>query len=175
MTNRPKSEADYLVLIERVKQVFADVPYPGDDNIISTPEHVAECDECGGLHKALVGWRWAELIEDESVSGHVSHAMSFFSPAGWQYYLPAYLIQNIREHQFSSLYFQPSTEPEIRDYHAERINRLTVNQCKVIIAYLLVVLEEDSDSEYMYERNKAAVEHWQDNYRRIIARNSDTG
>lgn len=178
MTKKSGSEEDYSILIERIKQVFADVPYPGDDKIIATPEHIAECDECSGLHKALVGRKWTELIEDEGSSGHVSYAMSFFSSAGWQYYLPAYLIQSIMLGRFSSLYFQPDKDPELveyraelAEYRAERVNRLTGDQCKILIAYLLVVLKEDCYSQYEYEDNKEAVEYWKENYQRIVARN----
>ncbi len=171
MTKKSGSEEDYSILIERIKQVFADVPYPGDDKIIATPEHIAECDECSGLHKALVGRKWTELIEDEGSSGHVSHAMSFFSSAGWQYYLPAYLIQSIILRDFSSLYFQPNKDPELVEYQVERVNRLTGDQCKILIAYLLVVLKENSYSQHDYEDNKEAVEYWKENYQRIVARN----
>ena len=101
--------------------------------------------------------------------------MCFFSPDGWQYYLPAYLIQRINLRIFSSLYFQPDDDPELEEYEAERINRLTDEQHKVLIAYLMVVLKEDSDSEYMYERNKEAVDYWKDNRKKTAARNSGAG
>jgi hypothetical protein len=175
MTKELGSEADYSLLIERIKQVFANVPYPGDDNIISTPEHVAVCGECNGLYKALVGRQWTELIDDNDSSGHVSHAMSFFSSAGWQYYLPAYLIQSIMLRRFSSLYFQPRSDPELDEYWAGRISQLTGDQCRVLIAYLLVVLKEDSYSQYMYEKNKEAVEHWKEIYQKIVAHSTGAG
>lgn len=83
-------------------------------------------------------------------SGHVGYAMSFFSCAGWQYYLPAYLIQRIKLGQFSSLYLRPTRKPKVLDFWAERVNRLTADQCQVLVEYLLVVLKEDSDGSYIY-------------------------
>ena len=175
MSNLKEGGEDYSALVERIRQVFAEVPYPGDDNIIGTPEHVAVCDECSGLHEVLVGRRWPGLVDDEEASGHVSHAMSFFSPAGWHYYLPAYLIQRINRRQFSSIHFCPTTDPELREYWEERVGRLTVDQCRVLIAYLLVVLKEDRSSRYARERNRETVEHWKENYRKATFRSRGAG
>ena len=170
MPNAHESGEDYSPLIERIKEVFAGVPYPGDDNIISTPEHVAVCDECHGLYTSLVGRRWPELLEDESLSGEVSHAMSFFSPAGWHYYLPVYLIQSIEGQVFSSIYFRLKSDPKLIEFWEERISRMTADQCRVVIAYLLVVYKEDRSSHYSVEQNKAAVEHWKENYQKALSR-----
>jgi hypothetical protein len=175
MSNEEESREDYSPLVERIKQVFADVPYPGDDNIIGTPEHVAVCDECSGLHDALAGRRWPELIDDEEASGHVDHAMSFFSPAGWHYYLPAYLIQRVNRRQFSSRHFSPRTDPGLVEFWEERVSRLTGDQCRAVIAYLLFVLREDDSSRYARERNREAAEHWKENYRKIASQNEGAG
>src|SRR5215208_1868092 len=175
MSEEGESREDYSALVERIKQVFADVPYPGDDNIISTPEHVAVCDECSGLRDALVGRRWPELVDDDDASGYVSHAMSFFSPAGWHYYLPAYLIQRINRRRFSSLLLRPTTNPGLTEFWEERVTRLTGDQCRAVIAYLLVVLQEDSSSRYARERNREAAEHWRENYRKIASRRQGAG
>jgi endo-alpha-1,4-polygalactosaminidase (GH114 family) len=108
-------------------------------------------------------------MDDAESSGYVSHAMSFFSGAAWQYYLPAYLIQSIKLGRFSSLYFRESTKPELSNFQKERIKRLTADQCKVVVAYLLVVQHEDCSCEYDKERNKEAVDFWKQNYRRAAS------
>lgn len=64
MTEELEGEAICSILIERIKKAFADVPHPGDDGIIGTPEHVAVCDECSDLRQALVGRRWTDLVDD---------------------------------------------------------------------------------------------------------------
>jgi hypothetical protein len=147
---------DYSLLTDRIREVFADVPYPGDENIISTPDHVQSCGECSRLYHALVGKRWTELTEDNSSSGYISHAMSFFTAAGWHHYLPAYLIQSINLRRFSSLYFRPSFNAGWN----ERIKRLSPEQCKMVIAYLLIVLKEDAESQYSVDRNAEVVRYW---------------
>ena len=175
MSNEGEGREDNSALVERIKQVFADVPYPSDDNIIGTPEHVAVCDECSGLHRALAGRRWPELIEDEDASGHVGHAMSFFSAADGHYYLPAYLVQRINRKRFSSLHFSPRTDPELIEFWEDRVSRLTGDQCRAVIAYLLVVLREDASSRYARERDREAAEHWKENYRKITSQNQGAG
>ena len=150
--------------------MFADVPHPGDDGIIGTPEHVEVCGECGDLRAALGGRRWRELADDESSSAYVSQAISFYTAGGWQYYLPAYLIQSIRRGRFSSLYFRPTSDPGLVEYQEERVGRLTPDQCRVVIAYLLVVLKEDRSCQYEVERHAEAVRYWKENYRMAAAR-----
>ncbi len=147
---------NYSLLTDRIREVFGDVPYPGDQNIISTPDHVQSCGECSLLYHALVGKRWTELSEDDSSSGYISHAMSFFTAAGWHHYLPAYLIQSINLRRFSSMYFGPRFNARWN----ERISRLTPRQCKTVIAYLLIVLKEDVQSQYCVDRNVEAIRHW---------------
>ena len=160
---------DYSPLVERIRQVFAEVPYPGDDDIISTPEHRAVCDECSGLHESLAGRGWTELVEDDASGGEVGHAMSFYTPAGWQYYLPAYLIQHLQRRRFTSLDLRPTRNPELVAHQEERHRRLTAGQCRVVIAYLLIVHKEERSCRYEVERNREAVEHWKEVYRKALA------
>ena len=144
-------------MINRVRDVFAEVPYPGDDNLLGAPEHVQSCGECSGLHKALVGRTWRDLAENDSSSGYVSHAMSFFSPEAWHYYLPAYLIQNLKRGVFSCLYFRPIGA---REYLEDRIKYLTREQCRVVIAFLLLAVGQDPSGQQQVDRNAEAVEYW---------------
>lgn len=161
---------DYSALVERIERAFADVPYPGDDRVIATPEHVASCDECGRLQKALAGRRWQELIDDEEAYNHVGHAMSFFSPAGWQYYLPAYLIQTVRRGEPDSLYFRPTTDPELADHHERRTNLLTAEQCRAVLDYLLAARARELSAAYTDESDGGAVELWEENCRKAAGR-----
>lgn len=170
MSDAEGSGRDYSALVERIERAFADVPYPGDDRIIATPEHVAACEECGGLHEALAGRSWQELIDDEESFDHVSHAMSFYSAAGWQYYLPAYLIQTIKRGTPSSLYFRPDDDPELTEYHGRRVNRLTAEQRRAVLDYLLAAQADGRSNPYADERNREAVEHWAENCRKVAGR-----
>ena len=149
---------DYSRLVDRIREVFKDVNYPGDNDILSTPEHVRECGECSGLQQALVDRKWEDLAVDPS--GYVIHGMNFFTPRGWHYYLPAYLIQTINCDTFSSLHFEPSNIPQHKHLDERAVN-LTRDQCRVIIAYLLIVLKKENQrSQSEVDRNVAAVNYW---------------
>ena len=163
---------EYLSLIERIEDVFGDVPYPGDDDLISTPDHVKACEECGGLHKSLAGKTWREVCDNHELAGELSHAMSFFSAAGWQYYLPAYLIQRVRHRAFSSSDFAPDNDPQLVEYWNRRIERLTVAQCGCVVAYLLIVRQENHGNSYEMESDKEAVEYWKENYQKLLSENN---
>ena len=151
---------DYSRLIDRIKQVFDSVQSPGDENILGAPEHVQSCGECSLLQTALVGRKWQDLADDESSSGYVSHAMSFFSPSGWHYYLPAYLIQTVKGRTFTSMYFQTRIGTIGREMLEKRMKLLTRDQCRVIIAYLLIVLRENRSTQSEVDSNVEAVTYW---------------
>src|SRR5438128_1138848 len=79
-------------LIGNIIDAFADVSYPNEENLIGSPEHRAECQECQNLHNFFVGKIWKETV-DENSYGWLSQAQSCFSPSAWQYFLQAFLIQ----------------------------------------------------------------------------------
>ena len=47
-------------LIENIKESFADVSRPDNDNLISSAEHRAQCVECQNLYNFFVGKNWEE-------------------------------------------------------------------------------------------------------------------
>ena len=157
-------------LIENIKEAFADVPYPGNENLISTAEHRAMCDECQGLYNFFVGKTWQETLDKKS-DGWLDHGQSFFLPLAWQYYLPAYLIQRISEKHFPSLYFQPNEDPELIEFEENRIQLLTSWQCDVIVDYLEIA-DELGQGLITYEEYKIleTLNYWKENYRNALAK-----
>lgn len=82
-------------LISRIEQAFADVSYPGDDDLTDSvygEEPAALIEEFRGK----VDWRSlnAEFL-DQAPDGWGT-ALSFFSPNALRFYLPAYMIADIR-------------------------------------------------------------------------------
>jgi hypothetical protein len=82
-------------LIKRIEQAFADVTYPGDENLTDSTYG----DEPSALAKEFRGeddWRQldAEFL-DQAPDGWAS-ALSFFSKNALRFYLPAYMIADIR-------------------------------------------------------------------------------
>ncbi|BFM39023.1 DUF6714 family protein [Synechocystis sp. LKSZ1] len=82
-------------LIAKIKQAFAHVNYPGDDSL--TDNHNG--DEPTALIKAFfrkTDWQKLDAkFLDQTPDGWGS-ALSFFSNAAFQFYLPAYMIADIR-------------------------------------------------------------------------------
>ncbi len=157
-------------LIENIKEAFANLPYPNDENLISTSEHRAKCAECRGLYNFFVGKTWQETLDAESY-GWLSHAQSFFLPLAWQYYLPAYLIQIINDKSFPTLYFRRDEDPELVEFEENRIKLLTSWQCDVIIEYLEIA-DELGQGLIIYEEYEISktLNYWKENYRKALAK-----
>lgn len=168
----PEVENKYQLLIDKIYEAFADVPYPGDDHILGPGDsaHLQTCGECRWLADSLIGKTWQETVDDESLHGVVSHAMSFYDPEAWQYYLPSYLISNIRKGIYSSLYFQEKREEGLAEFQAERIDKLTEFQCRTVISYLTIVMREEKQGGLVQESNIEALRFWKLKYDEIIAR-----
>jgi hypothetical protein len=48
--------------IAETKNAFANNKYPGDENLISSSEHLAECEECRGYYEFFVGKTWQDCL-----------------------------------------------------------------------------------------------------------------
>src|SRR5690242_6376040 len=80
----------------QVRAAFANVPYPGDDNIAS-----AGAWEPAAIAEVLRGKDWRDL---KGVDFDFGSAPSFLTPAAFRYYLPALLL-NLLEDRGSPTYF----------------------------------------------------------------------
>lgn len=82
-------------LTARINQVFINVQYPGDHNITIHPLGLDEC-----IEDYFRGKAWQEC----TIGGlrlHVMDALGLFTPQGYHYYLPAFLIATLgSEHDF---------------------------------------------------------------------------
>lgn len=159
-----------MILIERIKSAFAEVFYPGDENLIGTPEHRAECDECGDIYNFFVGKSWQEALRQDS-NGWLGYGQSFFEPLAWQYYLPALLLREINEDSFSASYFAPNDDPQLDDFEDNRINLLTSRQCGVVVEFLEISNElSEGIHSWIEDDNLTALAYWQENYQKALTR-----
>lgn len=170
-------------LIADIKEAFANVPYPGDENLIDN-EHRATCEECQEIYTYFIGKLWENCLDEES-SIWVSHAQCFFTPLAWQYYLPAYLIDDIQKKYFSNLSFRPSKISDFEEddfsesdfiefwngYEQPRIDILSTKQCKVIVNFLEAGYEICKGG-FKHEEGDAqeALEFWKENYQKALAK-----
>lgn len=167
--------------IEETKNAFADNKYPGDENLISSAEHLAVCEECREYYEFFVGKTWQDCLKIDSY-GKLSGGQSFFKPLAWHYYLPAYLIQCIYHKKFySSDFRKPDYSEDFEDpneaidfwneWKQPRIDALTAKQCNVIIRYLEITAKiYELVGEFYLEDTLEAIAFWRENYRKAIAK-----
>lgn len=78
-------------VIEKIREAFADNEYPGERYIQGSHEGCEPFDEVG----PFAGRKDWSSIEPDFLDSH-SASLSFFSEAGLRYFLPAYLIADLR-------------------------------------------------------------------------------
>ncbi|MEK7725173.1 MAG: DUF6714 family protein [Acidobacteriota bacterium] len=161
--------------IKKVKLAFVNNKYPGDDNLVSSAEHRAKCDECKRTYDFLVGKTWEDCLNEESYR-KLGGAQSYMKPLTWHYYLPAYLIQLVKNSHFSAIYdFEEFMDkdgdlPEIVEMQNERINLLTSKQCEVIIDYLEITFKVWEGIEKGYQDDTNSLNYWKRNYQKALSK-----
>ncbi|MDX2043445.1 MAG: DUF6714 family protein [Acidobacteriota bacterium] len=148
-------------LIEKIKQAFAGTPFPGNENIIGNPDHVAICEECKDWEDDLANKKWEGFAENEyefSVGG----AMCFLSDVAWHYFLPAYLIESIQAGHFDHFHLRKESDPELIGYQQNRHNKLSIKQCQIAREYLQVGLERHGSADYFADEYRDAIEYWEE-------------
>lgn len=128
MEENPTDEI--MLLVQEIKAAFADVPYPGDDNITGT---VYPWDE--GVSDYFKG----TTQEGHNVRDLRCHsaALSFFLPEAFHYYLPAFAVAVLQEPEaadiiYDSLIFDFS---QCCTHTKEIIQRLSSGQRQAMIKY----------------------------------------
>lgn len=126
------------LLITTIRLAFADVPYPGDDNI-SDPEGR---DEGEGATEAFRGRSWQSLKLDELWVP----SLYSMTPEAFHYFLPAYLIRSLEDEEDISddlmSVLKPPTNIYSRNFFYSRYSKLTIAQKNVIQEYLNWTLKE---------------------------------
>ncbi len=159
-------------LIYKIQQAFADVTYPGESALTTS----SYGDEPLALIKEFSGKKdWRQLdpqFLDQAPDGWGS-AMSFFSNAAFQFYLPAYLIADIRgelrcvdptSRLCSFLAFPGETKianiwggGTMEERRREEFNRYDKAKVSAIVAYLQWKLES-FEEDILIEA--ALVNYW---------------
>ena len=74
----------------RIDEAFGGMPYPGDEHIVTHNGGDDRCGDCEDIKNALKGRHWRDL-SFESLD-HLREALTFLSPEGFRFYLPAFMI-----------------------------------------------------------------------------------
>lgn len=125
-----------MSLQETIKAAFADVSYPGDNNITRCPYHCRPCQEITDYFK---GKTWeGHAVED--LRDHHS-ALSLFTPEAFHYFLPAFMLASVESYDKldilpDSIRFHFEFDLDHREHFSIRATQFSDEQRKVIIEFL---------------------------------------
>jgi len=148
-------------LQEIIRNAFAEVPVPANDNII---EH--DCDECRELQQAFSGLMWQQL--GSTLVRENYDKLPLLSAEALHFYLPAFLIESLGsdddvwEYTFYELY---RSRDERRD---QRWSKFSERQVEAILALLEYKLIEATG--WQREDIPIAIKMWN---RQLAERRSD--
>ena len=80
-------------LKEVIRRTFADTTYPGDDALVRSRGD--EPDDVVALFRGKTDWQALSADYVDRAGAASPSALSFFSPAAFRFYLPAYLLADI--------------------------------------------------------------------------------
>ncbi len=162
-----------------VQAAFADVAYPGDDNITISQ---CPCTECQDTRDFFRGKRWQELADRKELMQYCWGGLSILSPEAWQFYLPTYLIIELDEGTEDYLQSCPSEEARetlisnlsplgrtghLVQWFEERVALLSEEQRKCLAIYVTQAYSSKvSELEGEWEsEDAAAVDLEDENYK----------
>ena len=131
-----------MTIRESIESAFADVPYPGDDNVTRCTHE--DCLECDAIAAYFRGTTWRDHTV-EQLREHQS-AITMFTPEAFRYFLPAFMLQSLgywRETdmiphfiagQFSPA--KPDADAVMQQYCSERWSIFSQRPRETIAAFL---------------------------------------
>jgi hypothetical protein len=154
----------------KIASAFTAAPYPGDDNLVADP---SEWDpECREIARAFAGKRWIE-VTPEIIGAH-SQALPLFTPAGFRYYLPAYMMATIDApdpealRDFVVFNLAPPRRPTGRkaDFFQARAGQFTAAEREAIRSFL-GLMDERRSAEWRSQGAeppdspiRSAIDYW---------------
>lgn len=166
------ADQDSEVLARQIASAFEPVVYPGDDNLTESTYG----EEPAALVEAFRGkddWRALDAAFLDPAPDGWGTALSFFSPAAYRFYLPAYLLADLRRELETSdpvarlcTYVTPQAEGQkiakfwgggTMGRHARRtFEGFDCRQVAAIVSYLWWRLAEDANDLVIEQ----ALEHY---------------
>lgn len=162
-------------IVDQIAAAFAAVPYPGDDRLRNS----SEGEEPFLLQQDFKGksdWRALDPgFLDQALEGFAS-ALSFFTHEAFRFYLPAYMIADLRgqlqradplfhlthglDESSRSVQINPRRYGERTwcDYSRERFAAFTRDEAQAVIAYLK--WKRDADSFDRASIDEALAFYW---------------
>ncbi|OJJ19936.1 hypothetical protein BKI52_15780 [marine bacterium AO1-C] len=156
-------------LIQQIKEAFAEVPKPYNHFGIYTARAHDEYEEPTEEEQAQD--RMLDRYDLTPLQMHECYtALSFLEPAGFHYYLPAFMILALQQNEIKekalkdSIVFEstdfalnPTQNLDLKDYQEKRFRRLTQSQIDAILAYLQQRQQMHSWNHKFYEK---VIHYW---------------
>lgn len=147
---------DKEAIIAQITSAFATVEYPGDSHLRGSNQG----EEPFLLEEEFKGktdWRTLDPTFLDHAPGGFASALSFFSNEALQFYLPAYLIADLKgqlEYTYPyyhlTLYLDPSS----------RFSIFNKEQATAIVAYLTTIRDEDENELERPMIDDALIDYW---------------
>jgi Family of unknown function (DUF6714) len=121
-----------------IEEAFAEVPYPGDDNIA---DHL-DCLECDEIRAYFRGKSWRDLKFPELRAFHES--LPLFTPEAFHYFLPGYMLATLDDleqaemipYSIITIGGYPDDASNAKEEAQENRKRFTESQRRAIAAWL---------------------------------------
>lgn len=138
-----------MSLKQIIEEAFAEVPYPGDNNITRCPYH---CSECRRIAEYFKGRQWTGYEIEELRNNNV--ALSLFTPEAFQYFLPAFMLASVDFYEKGDIIpdairFHFEYSQEAKGHFVVRMSKFSPAQRKAMIDYLV----------YMETKGAGSSEH----------------
>ncbi|EEF63272.1 DUF6714 family protein [Pedosphaera parvula] len=138
-----------MSLKQSIEEAFADVTYPGDNNITRCPYN---CRECRRIAEYFRGKQWTGYPVEELRNNNA--ALSLFTPQAFHYFLPAFMLASIDFYEKGdvipdAIRFHFEYCQEAKGHFVVRMSKLTSAQRQAIIDYLI----------YMEDKGAGSSEH----------------
>ena len=136
-------------IVHLIEAAFARVAHPGDDKLLHPDcrDDMDIVDFYGGVH-------WRDVAPDVVISGYA--APSFFSAEGFQFYLPAYMIWALRNHDGPEIAIESTLialdpgerDDALHDFQVSKFALITPRQRLAIVAFLEVFRDVEDRGQY---------------------------
>lgn len=144
----------------QIEKAFSGVPHPGDARLLHP-----QCYDDMDIQAFYGGRHWRDI--PEKVIARANAALCFFSPEGFQFYLPAYMLFALRHYRSSSSFSVDSTiyalcpsKGDLEQFSLSKFSLLTGPQREAVVAFLEVMIEEAEGHADTAIARRALSRYW---------------
>jgi len=149
---------DKEAVIAQITSAFATVEYPGDESLIGSNQG----DEPFLLEEEFKGktdWQALNPTFLDQAPGGFASALSFFSNEAFHFYLPAYLVADLKGQLEYTYPYYPLT---LNLDPSSRFSMFNQEQAAAIVAYLTIIRDKDENELERPMIDEALIDYWYD-------------